>query len=97
VRQNLAASTTCDNWNATTTLNTSVVEVPPNTFTPNQTYVITLVVTAPGRSPSFDTQSVMYLSHDVFIQFITSVLGSIACIEQTRSILAEIACSVVCM
>jgi len=47
----------CDNWN-TTTVNTSMVEVAANTFKPNQTYVIALVVSAPGRKPSFDEQIV---------------------------------------
>jgi len=46
----------CEAWDMT--VNSSVVEVPANTFTPNQTYIVTLVITAPGRSPSLDKQTV---------------------------------------
>jgi len=60
----------CEAWN--TTLNKSVVEVPANTFKPNQTYIVTLVVSAPGRSPSFDKQTVRHIHLFAFFFTINS-------------------------
>jgi len=53
------ASINCEAWNMTVI--DSVVEVPANTFRPNQTYIITLVISAPGRNPSFDKQTVRHI------------------------------------
>ena len=62
----------CEAWN--TTVNNSMVEVPANTFKPNQTYIVTLVVSAPGRSPSFDKQTVRYapVTHVSLTSFFTT-------------------------
>jgi len=60
VHQDLVASISCKAWKMT--VNKSLLEVPANTFKPNQTYIITLVISAPGRRrrPAFDTQTVCH-------------------------------------
>jgi len=51
-------ATNCEAWNSTA--NKSMLELPAYTFKPNQTYVVTLVVSAPGRNSSFDQQTVRH-------------------------------------